>query len=91
VVGAASTCIAQAAEHESADVIVMAAHGMSGAQHALLGSTTEGVLRHSKVSVLVVPDDWVPADQDAPDLRGEGPVIVGVDLSDRQKVTNAHG
>jgi len=80
VVGSASTCIANAAERECADMIVMAAHGMSGAQHALLGSTTEGVLRHSNVSVLVVPDEWAPADPGAADLRGEGPVIAGVDF-----------
>jgi nucleotide-binding universal stress UspA family protein len=80
IVGPASTSIAHAAERECADVIVMAAHGMSGAQHALLGSTTEGVLRRSNVSVLVVPDEWAPADPVAIDLRGEGPVIVGVDL-----------
>jgi nucleotide-binding universal stress UspA family protein len=80
IVGTPSTCIANAAERERADVIVMAAHGMSGAQHALLGSTTEGVLRRSKISVLVVPDDWAAADPAASDLRGEGPVIVGVDF-----------
>lgn len=80
IVGPASTSIAHAAERECADVIVMAAHGMSGAQHLLLGSTTEGVLRGSNVSVLVVPDEWTPADPDAIDLRGEGPVIVGVDF-----------
>jgi nucleotide-binding universal stress UspA family protein len=80
MVGPPSTCIAHAAERECADVVVMSAHGMSGAQHALLGSTTEGVLRQSNVSVLVVPDEWAPANPDAADLRGEGPVIVGVDF-----------
>ena len=80
IVGSAPTTIAHAAERECADLIVMAAHGMSGAQLALLGSTTEGVLRRSNVSVLVVPDEWKPADPEAMDLRGEGPVIVGVDF-----------
>ena len=80
MVGPASTAIAHAAERESADVIVMAAHGMAGTQHALLGSTTEGVLRRSSISVLVVPDGWEAAVPDSPDLRGEGPVIVGVDF-----------
>jgi nucleotide-binding universal stress UspA family protein len=80
VAGPASPAIARAAERECADVIVMAAHGMSGAQHAFLGSTTEGVLHRSNVSVLVVPDEWGPADPDTIDLRGEGPVIVGIDF-----------
>jgi nucleotide-binding universal stress UspA family protein len=80
IVGSAAISIAHAAEREGPDVIVMAAHGMSGAQHVLLGSTTEGVLRRSNVSVLVIPDDWSPADASAMDLRGQGPVIVGIDF-----------
>lgn len=80
IVGPAARAIAQAAERERADVIVMAAHGMSVTQHALVGSTTEGVLRRSKVSVFVVPDQWQAAAPDAPDLRGEGPLIVGMDF-----------
>jgi nucleotide-binding universal stress UspA family protein len=80
IVGHAATSIANAAERECADVIVMAAHGMSGAQHALLGSTTDGVLRRSNTSVLVVPDAWEAARPEVPDLSGEGPVIAGVDF-----------
>lgn len=80
IVGPASTAIAHTAQREGADVIVMAAHGMSATQHALLGSTTEGVLRRSAISVLVVPDEWHAAAPDAPDVSGEGPVIVGLDF-----------
>jgi nucleotide-binding universal stress UspA family protein len=80
MIGAAPRTIAHAAERECTDLIVVAAHGMSGAQHLLLGSTTDGLLRCSNVSVLVVPDDWTPADPEAIDLRGEGPVVVGVDF-----------
>lgn len=80
IVGSPATGIAHAAEREGVDLIVMAAHGMSGGTQLLLGSTAEGVLRHSNVSVMVVPDAWTPADDDAIDLRGEGPVIVGVDF-----------
>jgi nucleotide-binding universal stress UspA family protein len=80
VTGQAPTAIVHTAEHEGADVIVLAAHGMSGAQHLLLGSTTEGVLRTSSLSVLVVPDEWTPVHADAADLRGEGPVVAAVDF-----------
>jgi nucleotide-binding universal stress UspA family protein len=80
VVGRASTVIAHATERERADLIVIAAHGMSAARHALLGSTAEGVLRRANVSVFVVPDQWTPPDPTATDLRGGGPVIVGVDF-----------
>lgn len=80
IVGPAAKSIAQAAERERADIVVMAAHGMSGARHAVLGSTTEGVLRKSNVSVLVVPDEWTAAAPDASDLSGEGPIVAGMDF-----------
>lgn len=80
MVGRPAATIVDAAERERADLIVLAAHGMSGAEHALLGSTAEGVLKRSKVSVLVVPDGWTPAAPDAFDLTGEGPLIVGLDF-----------
>jgi len=79
VIGPAATAIVEIAQRESADVIVMAAHGMSDAHHEPIGSTTEAVLRRSTVSVLVVPDQWQPSAPAAMDLRGEGPVFVGLD------------
>lgn len=39
---------------EDADVVVMATHGREGLEHALLGSTTEKVVRHSPAPVLTV-------------------------------------
>lgn len=80
LVGPAATSIIDVAERTSCDIIIMAAHGMSAVQHAVVGSTTEGVLRRSTVSVLVVPDEWTAAAPQAPDLTGHGPVIVGIDL-----------
>ncbi|GIX49801.1 MAG: universal stress protein [Candidatus Tectimicrobiota bacterium] len=38
-----------------ADLIVMATHGRTGLQHALIGSVTERVVRHAPCPVLVVP------------------------------------
>jgi len=38
-----------------ADMIIMATHGYSGLKHALLGSTTEAVLRRSQCPVLSIP------------------------------------
>lgn len=46
--------IAAAAECR-ADLIVMATHGYTGFDHALLGSTAERVVRHAPCSVLIVP------------------------------------
>lgn len=42
------------AKNENFDLIVMATHGHSGIEHALLGSITEKVLRKAHCPVLVV-------------------------------------
>jgi nucleotide-binding universal stress UspA family protein len=51
---AAAEILAQAAE-SNADVIVMGMRGLGGAQRLLLGSTSEHVLQHATVPVVVVP------------------------------------
>ncbi len=43
------------AEQKQVDLVVMGSHGRSGISRALLGSVTEGVLRHAPIPVLVVP------------------------------------
>ncbi|TAM75452.1 universal stress protein [bacterium] len=47
--------ILETARAEGADLIVMGTHGRHGPARALLGSTTEGVLRRSNLPVLVLP------------------------------------
>ncbi len=69
------------AHREDADLIVLGAHGMSGAGHLVFGSTAEGVLRRADLSVVVVPDAWRPAQPDRKDLGGTGPVVCGIDLT----------
>lgn len=49
--------IADYAEQQDIDVIVMGSHGRSGIRRALLGSVTERVLRTTSVPVLVVDAD----------------------------------
>ena len=46
--------IVRTAEEHGADLIVMATHGRGFLAHALLGSTTERVLRHAPCPVLAV-------------------------------------
>jgi universal stress protein A len=42
------------AKEQNIDLIVMATHGRSGIEHALLGGTTEKLVRSSPCSVLVI-------------------------------------
>ena len=53
--GKPSLEIARAAERSGSDLIVMGAHGLTGASKMILGSTTEHVLRRVKVPVLAIP------------------------------------
>ena len=46
--------IATAARSRKADLIIISTHGYTGVKHALLGSTTERVVRHAPCPVLVV-------------------------------------
>jgi nucleotide-binding universal stress UspA family protein len=46
--------IAEAARSRKVDLIIISTHGYTGLKHALLGSTTERVVRHAPCTVLVV-------------------------------------
>ncbi len=52
--GRPATEIAQAAQGMGADLIVISTHGRTGIEHALLGSTTEAVVRHAHCPVLTL-------------------------------------
>ncbi len=47
--------IVKTAKRVGADVIVMSTQGVTGARTLFFGSTTEGVLKHAHIPVLVVP------------------------------------
>lgn len=46
--------IAEAARTRKVDLIILSTHGYTGLKHALMGSTTERVVRHAPCPVLVV-------------------------------------
>ena len=54
--GVAHREIVDLAQSRGADLIVMATHGRGAIAHALVGSTTERVLRHAPCAVWVVRD-----------------------------------
>ena len=80
--GAAVDVVLELARQLRADLIVVGGRGMSGTERLAFGSTTEGLLRRSEVSVLVVPTAWSAPGPDTSDLSGVGPVIAGVDPAD---------
>jgi nucleotide-binding universal stress UspA family protein len=55
VVGDAAGSILETAEGEGADLVVMGTQGLGGFRKWLLGSTTERLLRRTKVPVLAIP------------------------------------
>ena len=54
LVGRPADEIANYARDHDAAMIIMTTHGYSGVKHLLLGSTTEGVLRHASCPVLSI-------------------------------------
>ncbi len=75
---------------EGADLVVMASHGMSGVQRAFFGSVTEGLLRRTDRSTLVVPAEWrVPPERGTGSSLG--PFIVGHDFSSASTAAAAAG
>jgi nucleotide-binding universal stress UspA family protein len=65
--------IAQFAEEEACDLIVMATHGGSGLHHALMGSVTRRVLHLAKCPVLVVRLGGDGGSRVERPARGQGP------------------
>jgi nucleotide-binding universal stress UspA family protein len=81
VVGKPATEIARLAEARGADLIVMSTHGRAGLAKMFFGSTTERVLRETRIPVLVTPADD-PGPPDVAELqRRIHTVLAPVDLS----------
>ena len=80
-VGRPHTEIAWTAERLKCDVIVMGAHGRSGMNKLMLGSTTHRLLRHSQLPVLATPPAAARERGPAKDWPGNiviAPVDVGI-------------
>lgn len=60
VKGSAVHVIAEIAEAEKYGLIVMGTKGASGLKEVFLGSITGGVMRHTNVPILAVPDNFTP-------------------------------
>jgi len=53
--GAAHVNIAEMADREAVDMIILSTHGRTGLDHILLGSVTEKVIAHAHCPVLAIP------------------------------------
>ena len=81
-VGDAAEVILEVAAAERPDLLVLGTHGLGGVRKWLLGSTTERVLRRTRVPVLAVPpveDDLLPA---AGGLAAVRRILAATDFSD---------
>lgn len=54
--GAAATLLVEVASDSKADLLVVGSHGRGPVKRLFLGSVSEGVLRHARCPVLVVPE-----------------------------------
>ena len=83
ICGTPGTVLCDIAAREQADLLVVGAHGMTGAARWLFGANTERALRHARMSVLVVPSGWRPPRPETNDLTALGPVIVAADFTEQ--------
>lgn len=80
-IGAPVDAILSSARALGAGLIVVGSRGMSGTERLVFGSTTEGVLRHANLSVLVTPPVWTAGRPGEAGLAGSGPIVAAVDFS----------
>ncbi len=86
-VGEAAEVILETADRERADLIVMGTHGLGGFQKLLLGSTTERVLRRTRIPLLAVPTVEPPV-KPVLELETDGPrfatktIVMATDFSE---------
>ncbi len=73
--GAPAATIVEIAKDEKADLIVAGSRGLSGFEHAMLGSTAESIVGHAPCPVLVVHEN------DVAPLAPPGRILLPTDLS----------
>jgi len=90
-VGTPEREILKIARKRHAELIVMGTHGLSGYQKMFFGSTTERVLRQTKIPVLAVPltEGAIPVNTEG-HLK-VGTVVVAVDLGEQSKTLAGFG
>ena len=85
-IGEASSVILETADRDHVDLIVMGTHGLGGARKLFLGSTTEHVLRQTRVPLLTIPagGPHVLLDASGPRFSLES-IVAATDFSDASR------
>ena len=81
VLGDATGAILQAADRHGADLIAMSSHGRTGVARLLMGSTADGVVRHSSRPVLIARPEEIVKTQLAEAAPAGIEVIEGVSVA----------
>jgi len=77
--------ICRAAVEENADLIVIASHGLGGLKHALIGSTSEAVVRHAPCPVLTVREHTFAAENGRQPCFAPRRILVTTDFSEASR------
>jgi nucleotide-binding universal stress UspA family protein len=80
--GSPAATILRIAHEEAVDLVIVGTHGASGFRRNEFGSTTEGILRHADIPVLVVPGDGsdLHSLDDRREIRDIGSVMAPIDF-----------
>jgi nucleotide-binding universal stress UspA family protein len=83
--GAAGSEICQAAVEWSADLIILASHGLGGLPHVIIGSTAERVVRHAPCPVMTVRDRTLRKEGSSKSPFDLKRILVTTDFSEASK------
>jgi nucleotide-binding universal stress UspA family protein len=83
--GAAEFEICKTAREQSADLIVIASHGLGGLKHKFIGSTSEAVVRHAPCPVLTVREHTLAMEEGQRPCFAPRRILVTTDFSEASK------
>jgi nucleotide-binding universal stress UspA family protein len=83
--GAAEFEIYKTAREQSADLIVIASHGLGGLKHKFIGSTSEAVVRHAPCPVLTVREHTFATEEGQRPCFAPRRILLTTDFSEASK------
>ena len=77
--------ICRAAAEENADIIVIASHGLGGLKDTFIGTTSEGVVRHARCTVLTIREHTFAIDEAQQPRFAPKRILLTTDFSEASK------